>query len=293
MNRRDLGPLRAVPLEAILQLRGAVRDRRDKSKWHTEQGPLSVTGCQFMNWQQNFGGGGAIDLVMHLAGLDYGDAVQWLQWHAGRYTAATDGAPRTSTTRPADALSGNHGNHSLRLPMRDDRRLDEVHEYLINRRHLSVTLLNSLLQAGRLYADQRSNAVFVMVRGKPHQPVGAELRGTGPRVWRGMAPGSRKNLGYFWIGDPTARELVLCESAIDAISCFQLRGACICISTAGVRAKPAWLPGLIARGYQIHCGFDTDDPGEAAAAQLIASYPVVQRLRPPAHDWNDVLPARL
>jgi len=131
-----------------------------------------------------------------------------------------------------------------------------------------------------------------MVRGKPNQPVGAELRGTGSHVWRAMASGSRKDLGYFWIGDPSARAVVLRESAIDAISCFQLRGSCICISTAGVRANPAWLPGLIARGHQIHCGFDTDEAGEATAAHLIALYPIVQRLRPPAHDWNDALANR-
>jgi hypothetical protein len=128
-----------------------------------------------------------------------------------------------------------------------------------------------------------------MVRGKPNQPVGAELRGTGPRVWRGMAPGSRKDLGYFWIGAPDARVLVLCESAIDAISCFQLRGSCICISTAGVRAHPDWLPGLVARGYAIYCSFDTDEAGEAAAAHMIAWHPVVQRLRPPAHDWTSTV----
>ena len=80
--RRRTAFVRTVPLETVLRLRGAVRDRYDKSKWHTEQGPLSVTGSQFTNWKQNHGGGGAIDLVMHLAGLDCKDAVKWLEWHA-------------------------------------------------------------------------------------------------------------------------------------------------------------------------------------------------------------------
>jgi hypothetical protein len=255
MNRRDLRRradlVRGVPLETVLRLRGAVRDRRDHSKWETEQGPLSVTGVRFMSWSRSRGGGGAIDLVMHLAGLDCAAAVEWLERNTVRSLAIENQAPRSSTAGP----TGPPDNSSpLRLPPRDDYHLNRVREYLTRRRQLSAALLEPLLQSGRCYADQRGNAVFLMVRGKPNQPVGAELRGTGSRVWRGLASGSRKNLGYFWIGEPSARAIVLCESAIDAISCFQLRGACLCLSTAGVRADPAWLPGLIARGHAIHCG---------------------------------------
>jgi hypothetical protein len=107
-----------------------------------------------------------------------------------------------------------------------------------------------------------------------------------------MAPGTRKDLGYFWTGARGAKEIVLCESAIDAISCFQLHPQRICLSTSGVRANPPWLAGLIARGYHIHCGFDTDPPGEEAAHQMISLHPAVERLRPPAHDWNDALASR-
>jgi len=284
-HRADL--VRGVPLETVLRLRGAVRAPHDPAKWEAEQGPLSVTGSRFMNWSRSQGGGGAIDLVMHLTGLDCGAAVEWLERNTTGCVAIEDQAPRSSA-----GLPDTPGLSSLRLPPRDDRQLNRVREYPTQCRRLSAALLDPLLPSGRWYADQRGNAVFVMVRGKPNQPVGAELRGTGSRVWRGMAPGSRKDCGYFWIGDPNARVLVLCESAIDAISCFQLRGSCICISTAGVRTDPAWLPGLITRGYEIHCGFDTDEAGEAAAARLIALYPIVQRLRPPAHDWNDALTLR-
>jgi hypothetical protein len=153
-------------------------------------------------------------------------------------------------------------------------------------------LLGPLLESGQLYADGRANAVFVLVAGKAQRPVGAELRGTGPRVWRGMAYGSDKDLGYFWIGTRAAREIVLCESAIDAISCFQIHPQRICISTSGVRANPPWLNVLIVRGYTILCGFDADHPGDAAAARMIALHPTVRRLRPSAHDWNDLLTSR-
>ncbi len=91
-----------------------------------------------------------------------------------------------------------------------------------------------------------------------------------------MASGSDKDLGYFWIGDRAAREIVLCESSSDALSCFQIQPQRICISTSGVRADPPWLSVLIARGYTILCGFDADHPGDAAASRMLALHPTVR-----------------
>jgi len=138
------------------------------------------------------------------------------------------------------------------------RLLDRVRRYLTRRRGLAVSLIEPLVQSGKLYADSRANAVFLLVAGKAQRPVGAELRGTGPRVWRGLAPGTRKELGYFWIGAQGSREIVLCESAIDAMSCFQMHPQRICISTSGVRADPPWLHVLLARDYELYCGFDAE-----------------------------------
>lgn len=287
--RRRADQVRAVPLETVLTLRGATRDRHDRFKWHTEQGPLSVTGPKFTNWHQSRGGGGAIDLVMHLAGMDCGTALEWLERHAasGPFTAGESTAAASVQKRRIGGCP-----RSFELPVRDDRRLDRVRRYLTVRRGLDRSLLEPLIASGKLYADRRANAVFVLVTGKAQQPVGAELRGTGPRIWRGMTPGTNKDLGYFWIGAQGSREVVLCESAIDAISCFQIHRERICLSTSGVRANPPWLRVLIAHGYTLYCGFDADEAGDAAAAAMLALHPAVQRLRPSAHDWNDVLTSR-
>jgi len=290
MNRADFrrraAAARAVPLESVLLFRGAQRDRQDRAKWYTEQGPLSVTGPKFMNWRGDQGGGGAIDLVMHLAGVDFRTALEWLERHfATRPLARGDSAAR----EPGPESSAAEQPRTLRLPAPDARLLDRVREYLTRCRGLAASVLEPLVQSGKLYADRRGNAVFLLVAGKAQRPVGAELRGTGPRVWRGMAPGTRKDRGYFWIGAQGSREIVLCESAIDAMSCFQLQPQRICISTSGVRADPPWLDGLLAHGYDIFCGFDADGPGDAAAALMMALHPTIRRLRPSAHDWNDVL----
>ena len=270
----------------MLLLRGATRDPRDRSKWHTERGPLSITGAKFFDWRGNVGGGGAIDLVRHLAGVDWREAVIWLEQNVPSHSAHSH---QNRPLTPRDISPSTRSPSLLRLPSRDERMSARVFEYLTRRRHLSVAVLEPLVKAAKLYADRRGNAVFLLVAGKANRPVGGELRGTGQRVWRGMAPGSNKDLGYFWIGARNSRNIVLCESAIDAISCFQLQPGRICISTSGVRADPPWLRSLIARGYHIYSGFDTDLAGETAALRMIALYPSIDRLRPAAHDWNDLL----
>ena len=101
--RRKADYVRAIPLEVVLTSWNAVRDRRDKSQWRTPRGPLSVTGAKFYNWHTCQGGGGAIDLVMHLAGWDAEQAIQWLSRHLGGHTTGAE--PTTHTKAGANAAS--------------------------------------------------------------------------------------------------------------------------------------------------------------------------------------------
>ena len=73
--RRQADAVRSIALETVLACWGAQRDRRDRSQWRTPRGPLTVTGPKFFNWNQEQGGGGAIDLVMHLGGWDAKQAI--------------------------------------------------------------------------------------------------------------------------------------------------------------------------------------------------------------------------
>jgi hypothetical protein len=266
--------VRALPLPSVLLATGAEPDLFDKAKWHTAQGVLSVTGMKFMNWSRGVGGGGAIDLVIHLNGMGFKDAVEWL-W---RHFPGPD--------LPGQALSP--AEPHLKLPPPDESSLWRVKRYLVAERRIVPALIDPVVEAGRLYADDRANAVFLLL-GKKNSPVGAELRGTGPSSWRGMAPGSRKDLGFFAIHAADAEGIVLCESAIDAISCFAIYPRYRCISTAGARPNPRWLAPLIRQGRPVFCGFDADEAGESMARAMTALHPDVRRLRPPAHDWNDAL----
>ena len=267
---------RAIPLENILTLSGARPDPHDPCKWHTARGVLSVRGAKFFNWHRGTGGGGAIDLVIHLHQLNFPDALHWLEQHC---------PPPGATSFPTQPPT------PLRLPPPARCQWPAVARYLVEQRALPRPLVEALAHAGDLYADARANAVFLL-RAAHSQPVGAELRGTGPVPWRGMALGSRKDLGFFSVPTLPRPDVILCESAIDAISCHVLHPDHRAVSTAGARPNPTWLPDLLHQGCRLWCGFDLDPTGQAMAQAMIGFYPSIRLLPPPLHDWNDVLRAR-
>jgi hypothetical protein len=268
--------LRAIPLEAVLQQWGARRDHYDPHKWHTNQGSLSVNGPKFINWTQGGGGGGAIDLALHLNQQGLGQALRWLERHFPQ-------PARTWTALPESPVP-------LRLPASCPHYLPQVHQYLVRVRRLPAALIEQLIQTGSLYADAHANAVFLL-RDPQQRPVGAELRGTTRRPWHGLAPGSRKDQGYFRWPDAPQSVCILCESAIDALSCWFLHPHTWCLSTAGARANPPWLGPLLQADAPVYCGYDADPVGDALAQAMLALHPTLRRLRPPCKDWNDALRA--
>ena len=227
--------LRDLPLEAVLLRWAATQDRADKAKWHTQRGVVSVTGAKFMNWNLSVGGGGAIDLAMHLGGLRFLEALEWL---SRNFQSRDLPDPLQVSPRP------------LLLPFPHEEKLSSVRRYLYDRRRLPAALVEPLIAGGSVYADWKGNAVFLLL-GKEEEPVGAEIRGTTRIPWRGMAPGSRKDSGYFSIPVLEPAAMILCESAIDAVSCLALHDRALCISTAGARPNPLWLESLLWGGKPI------------------------------------------
>ncbi len=271
--------VRGINLGQVLDGTGAVKDKFDKAKWHTLKGTISICGPKFMNWSKDIGGGGAIDLVMHLKNFDFKTAVLWLDTvFSGHHIQIT---PNQIKTNPI-----------LKLPKKDGTKLPQVINYLVKIRSIPLSLVRDLIHSAKLYADTKANAVFLLL-GKEKRIVGAELRGTNHIIWRGMAKGSRKDLGFFWVKSRHPDKILLLESAIDAISFFALYSNCMAISTSGASPNPAWLRFFINKESEIYCGFDSDDTGEKAAKKIIALYPTIKRLRPPKHDWNDVLKSKL
>jgi hypothetical protein len=274
--KNKAGMVRHIDLKEVLKRTGATKDNIDKAKWRTCQGVISVTGQKFINWSGGaIGGGGAIDLIIHLRQYDFKTAVCWL---FDNFSIAA--SHMSNNIKPA-----------LSLPIKDDKKLSRITNYLKDDRFVPLELINLLVKSGKLYADKRANAVFLLL-GKEKTVVGAELRGTTTKRWRGMATGSRKDLGCFYIKRSQTNKMVLCESAIDALSCFALNPDCITLSTSGANPNPSWLTTFINKGFEIYCGFDSDEIGDRLAEKMMRRYPSVKRLRPIKHDWNEILQSK-
>lgn len=231
-----------------------------------------------MDWTKGKGGGGAIDLACHLRGGDFLQAAIWL---ASNFEHET--IPSFKSHKPS-----HHPETSLKLPAKDKNKTNRVIQYLTNQRRIPRETVMNLIQSGKLYADSRGNAVFLLL-GKEKKVVGAELRGTGNIKWRGMAPGSKKQMGCFYVLGKYNKKMILCEAAIDAVSCSVLWPEYTAISTSGANHNPTWVKRFIENGCEIYCGFDADVTGDLLADIMIRRYPSIKRLRPAMHDWNELL----
>jgi hypothetical protein len=188
---------------------------------------------------------------------------------------------------------------------REYRRMAEApqHPYLIRQRCLPGALLASPRFAGRVRIDSYGNAVF------PHFNreglCGYEMKNRG---FTSFAAGGEKGL-WFSHADPEDRQLVLAESAIDALSYAvlfpdaedltryaSLAGKPNSAQSGLVQTTSASLPA----GSEIVAAFDADEPGRMLAEVVRGAVArtgrtdLVFRVHLPAQegeDWNDILRA--
>ncbi len=285
MTRRpvlpDLTRLRELPLIPLVYRLGYQPDPRDPKRWKRHDSILSINGRKFFDHQDQAGGYGAIDLVIHARSCSCHDAIRFL----------TDSTPERApnvTPRPKLIIPRSHADH---WPV--------VRNYLTSIRALPDPLLSRCRQLGLIFADSCRNAVFWCTDAQ-RQPSGAEVVGTRPRPdgsrFRALTRGSRKHRGSFWLAVDRSPPHTACltESPIDTLSAWLLlpewrTSEVVFVSTTGVTQRlPAWLQRWNLK--RLLGAFDADDCGDRCAARFLRNYPNAQRLKPPgAKDWNELL----
>ncbi|NEZ55407.1 strawberry notch C-terminal domain-containing protein [Adonisia turfae] len=290
--------VRNLDLEVIAANLGLEQDRYDKHKWRDGDHIISISQTLFMDWLADKGGGGAIDLVMHVQGVEFRSAVEWL---SGQDLSAVPViAPVRQTEAEADPKQ-------LEMPEPNEHRWAGVKEYLVNRRKLPEALVDRVHEKGLVYADDHQNAVFVRhglqdggwQRG---EVTGASLRGTWGEhnSYHRLVPGSVRELGWFRIGtgQGPVQRVLLTESPIDAMSLAvldkerrQQAGVTVYLSTDGTGGVPVEaLKAVLQRNGLVVAAFDADKAGEMMAWRVAAQVPGVRRLQPAyGKDWNERL----
>jgi len=301
---------RQLDLRDTIQTLGGAQDRYDTHKWRVNDEHISINGERFYNHDRQSGGGGSIDLVMHVAGYSFKQAVAYLNHEVGPELALAAAANYGARERMAQGQEiVDRGEHApFMQPTRDEDRWPQVRAYLVEQRGIPRGMIDELHERGTIYADGRANAVFLRTDAEG-QAVGASLRGTLPgSEFQGLAYGSRRDEGHFsfTLGTPerySAPQYHITESPIDALSRAALiqrageSGEYVFLSNDGHGDLPKrQIEEGLARGALVHCGFDNDAGGNKLWAQVKEAYPraeAIERERPPAgaKDWNDALRA--
>jgi len=301
--------VRGIDLEDTMRALGGVQDRYDKHKWQVNGEHISINGEKFYNHDRQSGGGQSIDLVMHVGGYTFKQAVAYLN-HARGPELAVAAAAQYGARQGQEIVERERDTPARFMPpARDEGRWPQVRAYLTEERGLPSKMVDELHARGTLYADRRANAVFLRTDTEG-QAVGASLRGTLPGShFQGLALGSRREEGHFSfsLGEPAPYRVPqyhIAESPIDALSRAALvqrageRGKFIFMSNDGHGELPRRQIGEgLARGALVHCGFDNDAGGDLLWAQVQEAYPraeAIVRERPPAgaKDWNEALQAQ-
>ena len=300
--------VRQIDMRDTMRQLGGAQDRHDKAKWQVAGEHISINGEKFYNHDRQSGGGQSIDLVMHVGGYTFRQAVAYLNREAGPEMAVA-AAAQYGARQGQEIVEREQGEPARFMPpARDEGRWAQVRAYLTEERAIQHGMVDELHARGTLYADRRANAVFLRTDAGG-QAVGASLRGTAPgSQYQGLALGSRRDEGHFsfTLGEPAAYRVPqyhIAESPIDALSRAALiqqageRGEFIVVSNDGHGELPRrQIDEGLTRGALVHCGFDNDAGGDKLWAQVQEAYPraeAVVRERPPAgaKDWNDALQA--
>ncbi len=299
--KEHIAQARAADLREVIGTLGGQPDRHDRQKWEMANGDhISITGGKWYNHDRQQGGGGAIDLVKHVAGYDFTEAVAYLAQESGPLVAVAAAAQHGA--QQAQEIVDRGARAPSRLPEVADWRWPQVRAYLTGERALPGGLVDELHARGTVYADQRGNAVFLRTNAAG-AAVGASLRGTLPgSEFKGLAVGSRRDEGHFSfsVGKPAAyhaRQYHICESPIDALArCALLAregavGQHTFVSTDGHGAIPRrQIDEGRATGCLVRCCFDNDAGGAKLWKQVQEAYPGEGALvwdRPPREvkDW--------
>ncbi|MBD2606317.1 plasmid recombination protein [Scytonema hofmannii FACHB-248] len=295
--KQQADQLRDLPLEDVAWHLGLDKADIGKKRWKGLGNVINITDSKWYDFTAEKGGGGAIDLVMHVNSCNFRQALAWLhdRFNEEGMLRATRAYVQTQATK----IVAEEPVPQFVLPFEDESKWLYVQNYLTKARGLPENFIDALHQRGWLYADDQQNAVFVMRSLDGETTTGAFLRGTRgeDNSFMGYALGTKRTGGWFHfhLGGETADEVhscVLCKSPIDALSCAAL-GVTAHSGMSQTRTmflavdSPKSLPlEFLSKVRAITVACDNDDTGREMAQAIKELLPHSNIVQPQALDWN-------
>jgi hypothetical protein len=294
--------VRGIPLRDVLEHYGfdtkpEGTTLRAKSLRHN----IVVTDSQWFDNKANVGGGGAIDLVMHIAGVEFSAACRSLADEFRPLAAAQSEVsfPRGLRSQTAPVKKSFEELAAI-YAVRDDSNWPVARAYLTETRKIDPAIVDELHAVGSIYAnDHRPKPSLVFLHRDPHGKVrGATLRDTRQQPTFRPCLGN-KLTAWFVVGNfADADRVVAVESPIDALSYYSLfvnrREALAVVSCAGSTLPYELLFQAYDRRQSFVVALDNDAAGERGWAKAWddtvhwAGFRLSSEC-PKNKDWNDDL----
>jgi Toprim-like/Protein of unknown function (DUF3991) len=220
--------VRNIPLREVLERYGLeAKPEGTTLRAKSDRHNIVVTGSMWFDNKAGSGGAGAIDLVIHLARVDFSAACRSLVDEflplAADQTALSFPRPWQEPSHPEKK---SFEELAAIYAVRDDSNWPIARAYLVEQRKISPPLVDELHARGSIYAnDNRPNPSLVFLhcdqQGKVH---GATLRDTKHQSAFRPCLGN-KLTAWFTIGNSAeADRIAAVESPIDALSYYSLLG---------------------------------------------------------------------
>lgn len=300
--------LRDLPLSDVAWHLGLDRDSKNDNKWKGQGHNINIDGAKFHDFHpdKEKGGGGAIDLVMHVNDCNFKQALAWLndRFKESGMLRAVKAYAATQATE----IVASEPVPQFVPPLEDTSKWQFVRDYLIKARGLPASLTDALHTLRLLYGDDQQNAVFKM-RELPYEAgdcetatTGAFLRGTRGKdnEFKGYARGTKRANGYFYFnagGEKTdeLQKVVLSKSPIDALSCAALS---IAAHKGSIPTRTMFLAvdslknlplDFLKNITHITVAADNDEGGRFMGQAIKELLPQTTVVQPSSTDWNTEL----
>jgi Plasmid recombination enzyme len=278
-------PVRSLPLTDVA---AALCLELGAESWRHEGHQIRINGTQFYDWDetQMSGGGGAIDLVMHVNRSDFKSAVAWLADRFGVVAAQIAVREYVETTAQQAECP------EFVPPIESSPAWPKIRADLVARQ-LPGALLDQLHEQGLLYAGEEGNAIFLQRDLVTRSVTGAyrlSEDGSG-----GTLLGSDRAKGrFYWLrgGDATdvVQQVVVGQTPIDVLA-LGLMGSMPKVRTMYLSADGV-LPLAYLRGFaskRVRVGMNRDALGERLAQEAREELPQVKQMQPEGVDWVESL----